>query len=156
MSERRHENNIRIPWMHDDFPDGSRILKPNVLPRLARVQRLPYAVAVGDISANAGFARPYVNHVRVGLCHGQTADGWSAVLVENRRPGGRTVGRLPHSPASRAKVVRGRIARNAGHRQRASASKGTDGAVLHPLEKWVALVLVLLRVLGGCRRCAGG
>ena len=113
MPERRHKDNFRVARIHNHLPDRARILQPDVLPGLPCIHRLPHAIAVRNISANAGFARPHIDNVRVRLRHRQAAYGRSTLFVKNRRPTGCAVGRLPHSSAGDAKIVSRRIARNA-------------------------------------------
>src|SRR5215469_11519520 len=65
MAECRDKRDIRIRWIDDDFANGSRIVQTDVLPRLAAVERLVHAVAVRDVSANAGLAGSDVKHVMI-------------------------------------------------------------------------------------------
>ncbi len=60
MAEGRNKCNVRIRGIHDDFADGARVAQSHVLPGLAAIQRLVHAVAVRDVAANAGLARPHV------------------------------------------------------------------------------------------------
>ena len=135
MPQRRHENDVGIRRIDDDFADRARIPQANVLPGLAAIERLVNAVAVRDVAANAGFARSDVEDVRDSSSHTAMlpiADVPS--LIENRGPSHRAVGGLPHSAAGRAEIIGRGIARNSGRGQRASAAKGTDQAILHSLE----------------------
>src|SRR5258706_2134179 len=96
---------------NDPLANRAQILHPTFLPFSPPVAQLPHAVTVRNVAANTRLARACIKDVRVRLCDGQAADGRSAILVENREPGGRAVGGFPDSAASRAKIVRRRIAR---------------------------------------------
>src|SRR5581483_3163678 len=48
--------NEHVLGVDDDFGDGARVTQPDVLPCLAAVHGLVYAVAVRDVAADAGFA----------------------------------------------------------------------------------------------------
>ncbi len=65
MAEGRHKNDVWIVGIDDDFADGAGIAQANVLPGLARVERLVNAVAMRNVAADAGFARAHVNRVVV-------------------------------------------------------------------------------------------
>jgi hypothetical protein len=106
---------------------------------LATVDRLVNAVAVRDVAAQASFPCAHVNCVWVRDGYRKAPDRRSAFFVEDRAPRERPVGRLPHSAARPAEVVRGRIPGNSGGRQRAPSAKGADQAVLHTLERRVFL-----------------
>ncbi len=157
MSQRCDENNVGIPRIDDHLADGSRIFQPDVLPGFSGVHRLPNAVALRNVPANAGLARTHVNRVRFGLGHGQATDRRRSVFFEDWRPGCRAIGRLPYTTARRAKVVGRRIARNTCCRQRPTATKRPDAAILHALEERIAFVLflffVLVRLCGRRSRC---
>src|SRR5208337_8096 len=146
MTQRRHKNYIGIARVHDHFADGARIFQANGLPGFSRIHRLPDAIALRNISANAGFASPYINDVRVGDGNGNTADRRRSILVKNRRPGVGTVGGFPHAATSRTEIVGRRVAGNSGCRQRAATTKRTDRTVLHSLEQRIHFVLVVFVV----------
>ena len=92
MTESGHKDDIGIVRIHDHLADRARILQADVLPGFTGVHRLPDAVTLRDVAANAGFAGSDINHVRVGDGDGDAADAGSAVVVKNRRPGVGAVG----------------------------------------------------------------
>ena len=146
MTERRDKNDIGIARIHDDFADGTRILQANALPGFSRVHRLPDAITLRDVSANAGFTSTYINDIRIGHGDRDTADRRSSILVKNRRPSIRAVAGFPDAATGRTEIVGGRVAENSSCRQRAAATKRADRTVLHSLEQRVAFVLVILVV----------
>src|SRR5229473_1386697 len=46
VTQRRHENLVRVPRVHNDPPDLPRILQPDVFPRLAAVGGLVHPIPV--------------------------------------------------------------------------------------------------------------
>src|ERR1022692_3106900 len=74
MAESSHENDIGIIRINDDFADGARVGEANILPGLARVERLVDSVALRNVAAYAGFARAHINNVVIGIGHRQAAD----------------------------------------------------------------------------------
>src|SRR5258708_39434026 len=48
VTQRRHENLVRVTSVHEDSPDLPRILQPDVLPRLAAVGGLVHSIPVRD------------------------------------------------------------------------------------------------------------
>src|SRR6266404_3623101 len=141
MAERRHKNDVGITRIHDQFANRARILQANVLPGFAGVHRLPDAVTMRDVSANARFAGSRIYDIGIGHGDSDTADRRGSVFVKNRRPGVRGVGRLPDAATGRTEVVDGRVAGNSGGSERAAATKGSDRTVLHSLEERVTFVL---------------
>ena len=121
-----------------------------MLPGAAAVGRLPDAVAVGDVAADAGFAGADVDHAWI---RGRDRDGAhrpERLLVGHRLPGGAAVGGLPHAAGDRAEIVGVGLAGNAGDRQHAPAAEGADEPPLHAVVK--SLAELRLRGLRLCRR----
>ena len=74
MAERGHKNYVGIARIHDHLANRARILQANILPGFSSVHRLPDAVPVRDVSANARFAGPHINDVRIGHGDRDAAD----------------------------------------------------------------------------------
>src|SRR5271157_4704830 len=129
MTEHGDKNDIGIAWVHDDFANRTRILQANALPGFSSVHRLPDAVTLRDVSANASFTGPHINDVRIGHSDRDTADRRSSILVKNRGPGVRAVDGFPHAATGRTEVVGGRVSGNSGGRKRAAATKRADRTV---------------------------
>ncbi len=92
MAESSHENDIWIIGIDDDFADGAAVVQADVLPGLARVERLVDSIALGDVAADAGFAGADVDGVAVGTGDRQAANGSASLFIEDRRPSHGTVG----------------------------------------------------------------
>ena len=69
-----HVREIRVGGMDADSGDEAGLLESDVLPGLAGVGGLIHTVAVRDVAARAGGARPHVDDVRVGVGDGHRAD----------------------------------------------------------------------------------
>ena len=75
MTKGRDQNDVGIFRIDDHRADLPGVFQADVLPGLARVQRLIHAGAVGDIAAHRVFARADVNDVVIGRRHCDRADG---------------------------------------------------------------------------------
>src|SRR5471032_1320676 len=62
MSECGHKDDVRVPGIDDQRADVPRVLEADILPGLAPIHGLVHAIAVRDVAANAGFARPHINN----------------------------------------------------------------------------------------------
>ena len=74
MAQCRDEYDVRIFWIDDHRADVPRVSQPDVSPGAPAVDGLVHAVAVGDIAANAGFARADVDDVVVARRYRDRAD----------------------------------------------------------------------------------
>ena len=149
MAEGCDESDVGIVGIDNDLADGAAVAQANVLPGLARVEGFVDSIAVRNVAAYAGFAGADVNSIVIGIGDGQAANRSASLFIEDRRPGLSAVGGLPHTAARHAEIVGRGIARDSGSGQRATATKGTDQAILHALER------LFLR-LGGLGRCGFG
>ena len=93
------------------LPMCSDCLQPDVLPGLAAVVALVDAVAVADAALAVVLAGADPDDVRVLRVEGDAADGVRTLAVEDRRPGGAGVGRLPHAAGGHRDEVMGAVAR---------------------------------------------
>src|SRR5579872_2566037 len=105
MAQRCDINNVRILWIDNHFADRSRVVQAYVFPGLPAVDCFINSVPVRDIATNTRFASANVNDVWIGGRNRQASDRADSLLVENRRPRHRAVGRFPHSAAGRAKII---------------------------------------------------
>ncbi len=141
--ERRDPDGVAVGRVHADSGNVLRRREPHVSPGLAAVGGLVDAVALLDVAAELGLARPDVDHVRVGLADLDGADRRGVDLaVRHRLPGRAAVGRLPQPAAGRAEVVLQRPGGAAGHRRRATAAVGSDAP---PSQGVVQGLVILLR-----------
>src|SRR5271154_5291108 len=74
MAQSRHKNNVSIPGIDNYLADGSRVVQADVLPCLPAVEGFINSVAMRDVAADAGLAGTDIDDIRVGNCHGETAD----------------------------------------------------------------------------------
>jgi hypothetical protein len=81
----------------EDLADVLGGLEPHVLPALAPVLALVDAVAVADAALRVVLAGAHPHHVRVVRVDRHAADRVGALAVEDGRPGGAGVLRLPHA-----------------------------------------------------------
>src|SRR6266404_3963442 len=110
MPQRRHVQHIRISRMNHNAPNVTRCAQPHVLPSLSSVQRFIGSVAPRRTLPIVRFARPHPHHRRIRWCDSDVADRRYSLLVENRRPRGAIVGRLPNATRSHANKHYVRIA----------------------------------------------
>src|SRR4029077_1446738 len=61
MTQGGYKNDIRIFGIDDDPADGAAVMQPDVLPRLASVERLVNSISVRNVPTDAGFPRAHVN-----------------------------------------------------------------------------------------------
>ena len=156
----RHPDDPRVARIDQDAADVLGLLEPHALPRLAAVERAVEAVAVGDAALVVVLAGADPDDVGVLRVDGQGADRIGAFAVEDRRPGGAGVGRLPDAAGGRRRPTRS-CCRSDRPRDRRSCPEVRAG----PIERSaspakVALAsgpFVLLRfVLAGLRGREGG
>src|SRR5262245_54499775 len=109
--------------MNADAPDDARIFKSHPLPRLARVRRFVHAVAVREVAADAGFAHPDVNYVRIGLADFNRAHRSCAerLPIGDRVPRDAAVRRLEDATARASEVIDHRLRRHASDSYRTPA-----------------------------------
>src|SRR5688572_25050058 len=127
--------------MHADARDVPRVGEADVLPGLSGIERLPHAVAMGDVAAHGLLTGADVNDVGIGLGDGDRADGPAEEPVGDRLPALAAVSGLPDPAAGRAEVV------DAGLRRDPLDGRGTAAPIrpdLAPLHG-----LVLRRIEGG-------
>ena len=134
MTECRDEYVIGIVWIDPNPRNVLRVLQSDVLPRLATVGCFVHFVAIGNISAQAGLARPDVDDVGIRFRYRNRTNRCNDTLVGNWLPAHPAIRRTPHAASDRAEVKRIGIARNSGHRQHAAAAIRTDIAPFHPFE----------------------
>ena len=156
MAERRDKDDIGIPRVNDDFANRARIFQADVLPGFSGVQRLPDAVALRNVAANAGFAGAHIDDVRIGHRDRDTADRGRSIFVKDRRPGVCAVDGFPYAAAGRSEVVGGGVAGNSRGGQRAASAERANGTILHSLEQRVAFVFFVLVFIVLCRRSGRG
>src|ERR1700722_81298 len=92
VSERCHENNIRIVGIDNDFADSAAIVQADIFPALAPVKRFVNSITLSNVSANARLARANVNGVVIGIGHSKTANRSASLFVKHWRPGHGAVG----------------------------------------------------------------
>ena len=155
--KRSDECDVRILRIDDHASDGMRVRQADELPRLAGVDRFINSVAADDVAADAGFARPDINDVRIRLRNGDRADRRRHAfrLVGQRLPVQSAIGGLPHAAGSSAHVIHVGLTHDARDRGNASAAKRADQPVLQAFPRTFVLALVLLGLGRLCRgsRC---
>src|SRR6185369_1361595 len=109
---------------------------------------------VGDIAANAGFARAGINNVVIRSGHGNRANGGDWLLVKKRLPVRACISALPHAAGSSTKIKHVRLTGNTCYCQYASA---TEWAHLPPAQRTenflVSLTRYRRRLRAGCLGC---
>src|SRR5262249_10973441 len=88
-------------------------------------------VAIGDIPANAGFARADIDHVVIGRRNRDGAYGSDRLPVKHRLPVHAGIGALPHAARYSAKIENVRLAWHSGHGQYATATEWSNRAPAH-------------------------
>jgi hypothetical protein len=133
VSQRRHENAVRVPWIDEHRADLPRVPQPEVLPAASGVGRFVDAVADRQVGPLEAFAAADVDDVRIGRRDGNRADRLRRLIVEQRRPGVAVVGRLPDAAVVDADIEDVRLLGDAGGAHRAAAAERADVAPLeHP------------------------
>ena len=136
MPEGGDVHHIGIGRMDANFRDRLAVSQADVGPGFSGVGRFVDAVALRDVAAQLAFARAYVNDVRVGRRHRDSADrrGRQA-SVRDGGPRHAAVRRFPQSAAGRTKVVLVRPGCAADDRNRAAAARRPDAAPLERAER---------------------
>ena len=147
---RRHPDDVGVLRMHDDLRDVLRVPEAEVLPARARVAAAVDAVAEADVPAADVLARAHPDDVGVRGIDRHAADRVRGLLVEERRPGGAGVHRLPHAtgahrhvPGARVRRVDRDVGDAPGH------ERGADGAELQAVERLGRRGRFVLRRRGG-------
>src|SRR5216117_2873482 len=162
MAQRRDQDDVRVPGIHEYLADVARVLEAESLPRRAVIAGLVDARAEGDVRADRGLAGAGVDDPRIGGGNGQRPDGGDRLGVEQRVPGDSGVGGAPHAAVHGAEVEARGVARDARDGEDATAAVRPDEA---PAERRIC---ALRNVLRGARclsrdrarqageQCAGG
>ena len=136
VADRGHECDARVGGMHAHRADVADVLEADVRPRLARVARLPDALADRDVGAEAVRAGARVDDVRVGVGDIDVAHGADGDLpVGDVRPVGAGVGGLPDAATGGAEVEGVGFLIHARHRSDATAACGADHAPAELVER---------------------
>src|SRR5262249_6728781 len=98
-------DDVGVARVDQDFADVLGVLEADVLPGLAAVVGAVDAVAVGDAALAVVLPRTDPDDVRVLRVEGDVADRVGALVVEDRRPAGAGVGRLPDAARGGGDVV---------------------------------------------------
>ena len=131
MPEGGHVNEVWVVGMDADAGDVTGVLEAEVLPGRAGVVGAVYAVAVGEVDADACLAHAGVNDVGVGLGYGDRAHGGGVeVAVGDVLPVRAAVGGLPDPAADRAEVEDARVDWVTGDGDDAPGTVGPDAAPL--------------------------
>ena len=130
----RDEYDVGVVRINDDRADVPRIRQAYIRPRLSRIERFVYAVAVGNIAADASFARARINYVRVGFGNGDASNRGDRFIIENRKPRESAVRGLPNAASYSSKIKNAGISGNADGRERSSAAKRPDLPPLQALQ----------------------
>jgi hypothetical protein len=129
VAQCRDIHEIRIPRMHDDASDVSRIAQPDIGPGLAAVARPVDAVSVRDVVADAGLARSGVDDVGIGRGDREgTHSRRREKAIRDAEPGPAAVGGLPYAARARALVEGHRVGRAAGDGNHAAATMRADAS----------------------------
>src|SRR5205823_4944645 len=135
VAERGDEHDIRVSRVDDDGADVPAVAQTQVLPGLAGIERLVYAVAIGDVAARAGLAGADIDDVVIRVGDRDRSYRGDLLLVEDRLPGAAGVGALPDPTGHRTEIPGRRIPRHAAHRHHPAAAKRTDLAPFHAAEE---------------------
>ena len=129
VTECGHVHEVGVVGMDADAGDVPGVLEPQVFPGGARVVRAVYAVAVGEVDADAGLAHAGVYDVGVGLGDGDRSDRRGIeVAVGDVLPVCSAVGGLPYAAAYRAEVEDARVDGITGDGDDATGPVGPDAA----------------------------
>src|SRR5205085_1461034 len=134
VAERGDEHDIRVSRVDDDGADVPAVPQTQVLPGLAGIERLVYAVAIGDVAARAGLAGADIDDVVIRVGDRDRSDRGDLLLVEDRLPGAPGVGALPDPTGHRTEIPGCRIPRHAAHRHHSAAAERPDLPPFHAAE----------------------
>src|SRR5271167_1320474 len=142
MTQSRHDDCVRIAGIDPDRSNMSRVLQPNVLPRLTGIGGPPHSVALIDSAADiADIARADIDDVWIGRRHRYRSNRSHALLIEDGLPNHAAIGGLPRTAAWRSQVINCRLSGNARYSCHASRAEGAD---LPPLNSRIKGRIVLL------------
>ncbi len=133
VAHRRSVGHVRVLRIDHDIADRVRVAEPGVLPRPAGIGRPVDAVTGDERAADVALARPHVDHVRVGRCHGHGADAVARAgqrAIGDVLPLQAVIGALPDAAVDAAHVEQVRVAGHAGDGDDAASDVGTDTAPL--------------------------
>src|ERR1700676_372355 len=71
VPERRDERDVWIFRVHDQSANSTRVWKPDKLPGFSGINGFVHAVSADDVAADASFARPHIDDVRIGFGNGK-------------------------------------------------------------------------------------
>ena len=104
VADRRYVDDVRVARVDEHAGDVLRRLQPLVRPRVAAVRRLVDAVPPRRGLPVLGLARPHPHEVRVRLMDRHVPDRTRRLVIEERRPRGAVVLRLPQAARGGAEV----------------------------------------------------
>ncbi len=134
VPQRRDVDQVRVPRVHDDAADLPRLGEADERPRAPPVHRLPQATTRRGVAADVGRAHAHVDHVRIGVGHGDGADRPAEPTVGDVAPASTVVRAQPDAAARRAHQPPVRVVDEARHGRRAPATVGPDHAVVEARE----------------------
>src|SRR5438477_3369749 len=118
MAEGGNVDEVRIAWVDANLGDVSRLGKPQMAPRAARVIGAIDAVPVRDVATNVRLTHAREQDVGVGVGHRQRANGTgSEVAVRDVLPEATTIVGFPDATRAMAEVEHlwiGRVTRHGG------------------------------------------
>ncbi len=121
-------HDVGIVGMYADTRDVAGLREAGLRPRLARVDRSPHAVPIGDVAAHGLFPAADIDDVGVRRRHFDGADRAAKISVRDIGPGLPAVCCAPYAATCRAEVIQVRLAAHAGHGGRSAAPEGTDAS----------------------------
>ena len=105
MPERRDEHGLLVARMDQHIADLARVLQPDMLPGLARVERAVDAVAVAEVPPDARLAHAHEDDIGIALCDRDGTDRPRPErTVRNIPPGHAAIGSLPDAAACTSEV----------------------------------------------------
>jgi len=125
MSERAHDDNVRIAWIDDHGRNVMRIVEADVRPREACVGGFVHPVAFGLL------AGADVNDVGIRRRDCHRPNRGYALAIEDGSPHGAAIGGFPSTAAGRAHVIDGCVAGNACDGGNAAAAVRSDHPPAH-------------------------
>ena len=121
-----HKNDIWVGRVYAYSPNMLRFFKPDMLPGLATINRLPHAKTTAHVTANSFFALTNVNNVMVAFTYGYSANTSAKKAIRNAFPGIAGICGTPNATTCAAKIKQVGLAGHASNRTTAAASKRTE------------------------------
>ena len=126
---------VGVVRINQDAADLLRVLESNVFPSRSAVIAAIHAIARCKIRADVGFSCADIDHVRIGICDRDRANGGDRRMIEDRVPYCARIGGFPYAAIDAAKEKFSMASGNSADSNNATRAKRTDESPLQSAVK---------------------